>query len=136
MRLYKFAALLLLGSVSLWAQTAPAPSTKKDAPAATDTKKQPAKHDHSAMHKGCACDHAKDATKKECHCKEMMAGKEANAEMCNHGKAENMSMSKKDAKDETSMAKKEGCCGCCGGKCDRMKHKMEHDKSQAPKAGM
>lgn len=126
MKLYKFAALLLLGSVSLWAQTAtkPADSTTKKAPAAAAQK-----NDAAREHK-CACDHAKDG-KKECHCKEMMASKDAEACKGHEGKDANMSK----MGDHKMMAEK-GCCGCCGGKCDRMKHKMDHDKAPAAKSGM
>jgi ABC-type nickel/cobalt efflux system permease component RcnA len=63
MRLYKFVALILLGVVSLWAQsgTTPAPTTDPKAPAAKTA--PAADHDHAAMHKGCKCEHAKDAKK-------------------------------------------------------------------------
>ena len=132
MKHLKLVAVLMLGVVALWAQsgTTTAPATDQNAnPKAMQCDQ---KHEHQpGMHKGCPCAHATDA-KKECRCKEMMSKKDG-------GKPQTGDEAKKDDKpsDPKMMADK-GCCGCCGGKCDRMKHKMDKEAKDknAPKPGM
>jgi hypothetical protein len=130
MKHFKFVAILMLGVVALWAQsgTTTAPATDQNSNAKPMQCDQKHEH-HAGMHKRCPCAHAADA-KKECHCKEMMSKKDS---------AKSGDEAKKDDKpsDHKMMADKD-CCGCCGGKCDRMKHKMDKNAKdkEAPKPGM
>lgn len=130
MKQLKFVAILMLGVVALWAQSGSTPAPATDQNANSKTMQCDRKHEHQAgMHKGCPCGHATDA-KKECKCKDMMSKQDT---------SKSGDTANKDAKatDQRMMAEK-GCCGCCGGKCDRMKHKMDKDAKDknAPKPGM